>query len=216
MFGSAERLEKKLREGGGKTATAKITAAKKGKMAISTGNDAAQQAASAHVNWKLTLQITPDNEAPFEGEVKEPYPELSSGPSIGDSIGVLYDPNDHSKLVVDHSSAGLAITALSHVSDSAQAAMAQATGELAQDVIKEAIDDPAAFREKMRERANQMAANATAGAGTGMPNVLIGGVPAAAAAPDPADEIAKLADLRDRGALTDAEFEAQKKKILGT
>jgi len=70
MFGSAERLEKKLREGGGKTATAKITASKKGKMAISTGNDAAQQAASAHVNWKLTLQITPDNEAPFEGEVK--------------------------------------------------------------------------------------------------------------------------------------------------
>jgi len=216
MFGSAERLEKKLREGGGKTATAKITAAKKGKMAISTGNDAAQQAASAHVNWKLTLQITPDNEAPFEGEVKEPYPELSSGPSIGDAIGVLYDPNDHSKLVVDHSSEGLATTALSHVSESTQAAMAQATGESAQDMMKEAIDDPAAFREKMKERGSQMAASATAGAGTGMPNVLIGGVPAAAAAPDPADEIAKLADLRDRGALTDAEFEAQKKKILGT
>jgi hypothetical protein len=40
--------------------------------------------------------------------------------------------------------------------------------------------------------------------------------PAGAAQPDPADEIAKLADLRDRGALTAAEFEAQKKKILGT
>jgi hypothetical protein len=36
------------------------------------------------------------------------------------------------------------------------------------------------------------------------------------AQPDPADEIAKLADLRDRGALTEAEFEAQKKKVLGT
>jgi Short C-terminal domain len=39
---------------------------------------------------------------------------------------------------------------------------------------------------------------------------------AAAAAPDLADELTKLADLRDRGALTDAEFEAQKAKLLGT
>jgi hypothetical protein len=31
---------------------------------------------------------------------------------------------------------------------------------------------------------------------------------------DPADELAKLADLRDRGALTEAEFEAQKAKTL--
>jgi hypothetical protein len=40
--------------------------------------------------------------------------------------------------------------------------------------------------------------------------------PAAAPAPDLADELTKLADLRDRGALTDAEFEAQKAKLLGT
>jgi hypothetical protein len=33
--------------------------------------------------------------------------------------------------------------------------------------------------------------------------------------PDVADELAKLADLRDRGALTDAEFEVQKARLLG-
>jgi hypothetical protein len=32
--------------------------------------------------------------------------------------------------------------------------------------------------------------------------------------PSVADQLTKLADLRDRGALTDAEFEAQKAKLL--
>lgn len=40
--------------------------------------------------------------------------------------------------------------------------------------------------------------------------------PAAAPVPDVADELTKLADLRDRGALTDAEFEAQEANLLGT
>ena len=46
-----------------------------------------------------------------------------------------------------------------------------------------------------------------------------GWAPAAAPAPAPreegvADRIARLAELRDRGALTDAEFQAQKAKLL--
>ncbi len=64
----------------------------------------------------------------------------------------------------------------------------------------------------------------TTGAG---PNVMIGGVslqdmmaqaaggtPAAAAAPDPMERLGKLADLHERGVLTDEEFAAQKAKIL--
>jgi hypothetical protein len=41
--------------------------------------------------------------------------------------------------------------------------------------------------------------------------------PATGAAPDsdPVDQLAKLADLRDRGVLTNEEFEAQKRRILG-
>lgn len=39
---------------------------------------------------------------------------------------------------------------------------------------------------------------------------------AAAPAPDLADELTKLADLRDRSAVTDAEFEAQKARPLAT
>jgi Short C-terminal domain len=36
-----------------------------------------------------------------------------------------------------------------------------------------------------------------------------------AAAPDVADQLSKLADLRDRGVLTHAEFQQQKAKLLG-
>lgn len=39
---------------------------------------------------------------------------------------------------------------------------------------------------------------------------------AAAPAESPADELTKLAALRDQGILTDAEFEAQKQKVLGS
>lgn len=39
---------------------------------------------------------------------------------------------------------------------------------------------------------------------------------APAAAPDPIAQLKDLADLRDKGILTDAEFQAQKAKILGS
>jgi hypothetical protein len=41
-------------------------------------------------------------------------------------------------------------------------------------------------------------------------------VAAPAAAPDPIAQLKDLADLRDKGILTDAEFQAQKAKILGS
>lgn len=40
--------------------------------------------------------------------------------------------------------------------------------------------------------------------------------PVPAAAPDPIAQLKDLADLRDKGILTDAEFQAQKAKILGS
>jgi len=40
--------------------------------------------------------------------------------------------------------------------------------------------------------------------------------PPAAAAPDPIEQLKDLADLKDKGILTDAEFQAQKAKILGS
>jgi Short C-terminal domain len=42
-----------------------------------------------------------------------------------------------------------------------------------------------------------------------------GPAPAAAAAPDPIAQLTQLAALKDSGALTEAEFDAEKAKILG-
>jgi hypothetical protein len=60
----------------------------------------------------------------------------------------------------------------------------------------------------MHERAAQRAADRE--------QEFRGYVREAAGGPDPADQLAKLADLRDRGVVTDAEFEAEKAKILAT
>lgn len=48
--------------------------------------------------------------------------------------------------------------------------------------------------------------------GGGAPLVIRGGP----SSPDVADELKKLADLRDRGVLTEAEFETQKAKLLAS
>jgi len=42
---------------------------------------------------------------------------------------------------------------------------------------------------------------------------LVGGMPAAAK-PDPLDQLKKVADLHDRGILTDAEFATEKARLL--
>ena len=77
MFGSTDRLEKQLRNGGGKTAVAHIVEAKKGRFALSSGGDAARQVASAHINWTLTLQVAPDGESPFDAVPSHLWPAVS-------------------------------------------------------------------------------------------------------------------------------------------
>jgi Short C-terminal domain len=233
-YGKESRQEKKLRESG-KPAHATITEAKKGHFAISSGGDAAQQVASAHVNWKVKLRVTPEGEEPFEVEVKEGYGEMGMGPQIGSTVPVLYDPSDHSKVVIDHDQGAQIENKIEQtvagMSPERKARMERLTGLTAGDGMKAAIADPKAFQDQMWARAEELKAQAAQGinpATGGVMNQPVSGsnplanfqaafgAPAAPAAPDPADQIAKLADLRDRGALTNEEFEAEKKKILGT
>lgn len=71
-----------------------------------------------------------------------------------------------------------------------------------------------------RDDASQRVIDAVATQGAAGANIMIGGqslqsmMGQAAAQPDPADQLSKLADLRDRGILSDEEFAAQKAKIL--
>jgi hypothetical protein len=76
--------------------------------------------------------------------------------------------------------------------------------------------DPSLSPEEKRAKIMEL----MAGMGIAVPNMMVGGQPTAPApTPDPsatADALTKLADLRDRGVLTDAEFQTQKEKLLGS
>jgi hypothetical protein len=77
--------------------------------------------------------------------------------------------------------------------------------DAARDFMRQAIADPAAFIETMRSQTRAPSSP------DGVP-----GTPVATTPADPVDQLSKLADLRDRGVLTDSEFESQKRRILGT
>ena len=77
-------------------------------------------------------------------------------------------------------------------------------------------ETPAGLSEEQAARVNQVLGTLGVG-GLGSAQVidLRGQAGADAAAPDPVDQLQKLDQLRQSGALTDAEFEQQKQRILG-
>jgi hypothetical protein len=160
--------------------------------------------------WKLKLRIKPEGEPEFEADVKQRYGQLSR-PMVGSSVVVPYDPDDHTKVAIDQSEAAQLDSVIDTVTSGSSAVAANpALAAPLADLMRAAVADPQASREQMREQATAAGASAFALSPQGLTP------PASAPPADPVDQIAKLADLRDRGALTDAEFEEQKKRILGT
>jgi hypothetical protein len=148
----------------------------------------------SQILWKVTLRVMPDDTGPFNAVIQVPYPAREGGPSLGSLVSVLYDPRDHSKVAIDP-------TAPAESWGAVQAAQQQ-------HIVEQAM------------------ASST-GACIFMGGRWIQGGPAAppaGAAPPPstdqpaslATELEKLASLRDHGAITDAEFQTQKQKLLGT
>jgi hypothetical protein len=83
------------------------------------------------------------------------------------------------------------------------------------DILRQATENPEALREQLLSQAQAQGSGASAFVVTeGGLTPLRGAAPQEQ--PDVADQLSKLADLRDRGVLTAAEFEAQKQKLLGT
>ena len=112
--------------------------------------------------------------------------------SVGQTVDVLYDPGNHSQLVVDPRK---------------------------QDTINDVL---AAAQQQQNAIMSAFAASQQQASGSGRRIVVLGPggeiVQAggqSAPAPDPVDQLQKLVDLRDRGALTEAEFVVEKSKILG-
>jgi hypothetical protein len=122
----------------------------------------------------------------------------------GEIVPVRYDPADHSKMTLD-------LPAL-------QATLVPRVKEL------DAQQDAAVAEKVARTEARISGSEQIDGAAqTGSVSTFVvastepvapGGDGLERWLPDVADQLSKLADLRDRGVLTEAEFEAQKAKLL--
>jgi hypothetical protein len=89
------RLEKRL-EADGRKAKADVLAAHPTLNSI-TGNGGVPVKAR---KWRLSLRVRPAGEDEFEIDFA-PWLKGSFGPAVGQVVDVLFDPDDHSKVVID-------------------------------------------------------------------------------------------------------------------
>ncbi len=95
MFGSRRRLRKHLREVG-KTAPGKvIEQLKQGRIVWSVGHSGVSNAPGGLPMCTVKVQVQPDGESPFDATIKC----RGNGFTVGETIPVLYDPNDHTKVM---------------------------------------------------------------------------------------------------------------------
>jgi hypothetical protein len=151
--------------------------------------------------YKMKLTVQLPGRDPYEASVTLPVPMMKTRYMTGGSvIPVLVDPDKASHIAVDWDG------------EFKQGTLAQMAGAnpMIAAAMKGAGVDIAAIS---AQQSAAIAAGRTPG------NVLIGGqlfggTPAAAAPADPLEQLKKLGELHTSGVLTDAEFEAEKAKIL--
>ena len=191
---------------------------------------------------KLTLQVQPEGDVPFEVTKKMTVSRLSI-PAVGTSIWVRYDATDKSRVEIDQAKNDEAGATGAPAHGPAAGAAALGTFPISSTTFSTTIDggstvidargvpglrgelmkavqdvqaggDPNELREAVMKAMSQgTAVNMPAGSlAPGATPALPGQPPPAE---DPLDQLSKLNDLRQRGALTEAEFQAQKAKILG-
>src|SRR3954452_1163255 len=102
MLGHHLLLERRLRKSG-RRAFATVLDSERTHYTETHGNEAV--VSNTTVLWKLQLQVAPDGEPAFEAEADVLLPQTWS-PSSGTRFPVLYDPDDHAKLVIDRSEEG--------------------------------------------------------------------------------------------------------------
>jgi putative oligomerization/nucleic acid binding protein len=185
MLGKPSKKLKKQLEESGKRANAVVVEIAERGMAVTRGAEGV--ISNTELALKAHLKVQPDDEPEFEVKKRFSFPQLAV-PSAGQTIPVLYDPQDHDKIIVDYSP------------EAQQQAAFTAAGV-----------DPNAIGQLMAQ-AQQMQAQAGQGGVPGMTQ-MPGQAPAAQ--PDPVEQLEKLAKLKESGALTEPEFEAEKAKILG-
>jgi Short C-terminal domain len=196
MFGQAGRDERRLRVTG-KQAPAVVVEAKQSRWTTTSGNP--DLVASTTRSWTLRLRVEPPGEPTFEAEVHTHLGQLDIV-QPGRRLTVLYDPDDTTKVAIDHSESGVLDAIAQRIaSNHAGADATQIAG-----LLQRRIHDP-----------DSVSAADLAAAIPGA-RILTGG--SAAVAPsgeDPVELLTKLAALHDHGVLDDEEFAAQKARLLG-
>lgn len=151
--------------------------------------------------YDYVLDVRPPNEAPFRVEMHESFPIIAGKPQIYDVVNVKYDEKSH-ETIFDF------------------------TGDPRFD-----LDAMRARTAQMRKETAEMKAAMANGTATGIPGLpfdlppgamVISGASAAgvlsamgSASADPVAAIERLVALRDSGALSQAEFDALKAKLIG-
>ncbi|HEX6476085.1 MAG TPA: SHOCT domain-containing protein [Acidimicrobiales bacterium] len=190
MFGRKKRLERSLEESGGQTAWATVLEVKQ--WSSSGGaNMAPGQSGSFTHHCKIRLRVEPEADPAFEATIHQEFRDArgETPPIEGWKVGVIYDPADHSKVIIDESKNQIRPGLTNVQADESQTR---------REKLVALASDPAALQQYIQE---STAMATTQGH--------------AAPVIDTADQLTKLADLLDRGVLTQAEFDAQKAKLLG-
>ena len=164
MLYKHDRLEKKLRERG-RTARAEIlsmrTEGRGNKATAFSATD--DDLTKAWTNCWLHLRVMPEGEAPFEAKVRT---RLNTFKSQGDTVPVLYDPDDHDKVFVDSEADAQEAMDKARADTEARSARAQGAAPPAAAFTGDAAsfaDSAAAFAEqaeKFREQAAALRAKA--------------------------------------------------------
>ena len=197
FLGNKKKLEQQLSQEGGTVAWATITDI--GADFATASVNGFNQVTSQTDHDKITVTAQPDNGEPFEASFRQAFTGLS--PMKGWQCKVIYDPNDRSRIAVLEDS--ITPPGIDH-----------AKAERAAQMRSEAM--AAASSGHMAEYIESMKARAQSGELGGVTIVdgrmISPGAPASK--PDVVDQLTKLDALRARGVLTDAEFAAQKAKLL--
>ncbi len=196
------RKLKSLREHGGKSALATVTEFDKRWSVPESGYGGIPLGHSEH--YTLKIRVEPIGEPAFDAEIKEHdyFITDSSQPMKGDQFAVVYDPEDHSNLVRDPLDADSVIPARG-----GGARLKPAEQDMFRATVFAKLETLRASGQLTQQQYMEKRAQIEAEF-----------LPAPSAdAPPPRDTAAQLVDLaalHDRGVLSDAEFEAQKAKLL--
>ncbi len=213
MLFNHSHLEKKLREHG-RTAPAEILSIK---TEGTSGTQNPIKAWSADdsdltTTWflcRLELRVMPPGEPAFEKTV---HSRLNTLKSKGDSVPVLYDPNDHNSVVVDYKADAQAemdrLDALQRHNQEWEARNGNSASTAGNDSRRgtDGALDPELQELMDLEEAERRAPAAS----TSVAPQTSAGSEARL------DQLKQLGELHNTGVLTDAEFAQEKKRILGS